>query len=107
MNLPVESVVEQAVNIQVNKLVGDKDTNLNTIVKMSLIPSANEGEYESILANIRNNNNMEQYFIEQEYQLTYDCAGNIIPVKCINNGETTKSQEKSTTDSGSILPEPK
>jgi len=111
MNLPVESLLEQSVNRQVNNLVGDRDTNLNTIVKMSLIPEINANEYQSILANIRNNNNMEQYFIEKEYELTYDCAGNLVPVekdkipiKCIN-GETTESQEKSATNSRSILPE--
>ena len=102
MNLPVESLVEQAVNRQVNGLVGDKDTKLNTIVKMSLLPEYDANEYQSILAKIKSNNHMEQYYIEKEYDLTYDCAGNLIPVKCIN-GETTKSQEKPTTDTGSIL----
>lgn len=117
MNLPVESIVEQAVNRQVNSLVGNKDTNLNTIVKMSLLPEVSENEYQSILAKIKSNNILEQYYIEKEYDLTYDCAGNlceilrnntkdIIHVKCIN-GETTESQEKSTTDTGSILPESK
>ena len=102
MNLPVESLVEQAVNRQVNSLVGDKDKNLNTIVKMSLLPEFDANEYESILAKIKSNNHMEQYYIEKEYDLTYDCAGNLIPVKCIN-GKTTESQEKPTTDTGSIV----
>ena len=117
MNLPVESLVEQAVNKQVNKLVGNNDTNLNTIVKMSLLPEIDVNEYQSILAKIKSNNALEQYYIEKEYDLTYDCAGNLIPVtqptvpsanekipvKCIN-GETTESQEKPTTDTGSIIP---
>ena len=109
MNLPIESIVEQAVNRQVNSLVGDKDTNLNTIVKMSLLPELDADEYQSILAKIKSNNQLEQYYIDKEYDLTYDCAGNLVPVfndkitvKCIN-GETTESQEKSTTDTGSIL----
>ena len=113
MNLPVESLLEQSVNRQVNSLVGDKDTNLNTIVKMSLLPEINANEYQSILANIRNNNTMEQYFIEKEYDLTYDCAGNLVPVekdkipiKCINE-ETTESEEKSTTNTGGIISQSK
>ena len=113
MNLPVESLLEQSVNRQVNSLVGDKDTNLNTIVKMSLLPEINANEYQSILANIRNNNTMEQYFIEKEYDLTYDCAGNLvpvekdkIPVKCINE-ETTESEEKSPTNTGGIISQSK
>ena len=113
MNLPVESLLEQAVNRQVNGLVGDKDTNLNTIVKMSLLPEIEANEYQSILAKIKSNNVVEQYYIEKEYDLTYDCAGNLvpvsndkIPVKCIN-GETTESQEKSATDIGGILPKSK
>ena len=113
MNLPVESIVEQAVNRQVNSLVGDKDINLNTIVKMSLLPEISENEYQSILAKIKSNNVVEQYYIEKEFDLTYDCAGNLvpvsndkIPVKCINE-ETTKSKEKSSTDSGSIVSQSK
>ena len=112
MNLPVESLLEQSVNRQVNNLVGDKDTNLNTIVKMSLLPEINANEYQSILANIKNNNTLEQYFIEKEYDLTYDCAGNLvltkdkIPVKCINE-ETTESEEKSTTNTGGIISQSK
>jgi hypothetical protein len=120
MNLPVESIVEQAVNRQVNSLVGDKDMNLNTIVKMSLLPEISENEYQSILAKIKSNNVVEQYYIEKEFDLTYDCAGNLvpvskpivpsandkIPVKCINE-ETTKSEEKPSTDSGSIVSESK
>ena len=102
MNLPVESLVEQAVNKQVNKLVGNNDTNLNTIMKMSLLPEISENEYQSILAKIKSNNVMEQYYIEKEYDLTYDCAGNLIPVKCINE-ETTKSEEKPSTNSGSVV----
>ena len=106
MNLPVESLVEQAVNRQVNSLVGDKDMNLNTIVKMSLLPEISENEYQSILAKIKSNNVVEQYYIEKEYDLTYDCAGNLIPVKCINE-ETTTSKEKPSTDSGSVVSESK
>jgi hypothetical protein len=113
MNLPVESFVEQAVNRQVNSLVGDKDINLNTIVKMSLLPEFDANEYQSILAKIKTNNQMEQYYIEKEYDLTYDCGGNLvpvsndkIPVKCIN-GETTESQEKPTIDTGGIISKPK
>ena len=44
MNLPVKSLVEQAVNRQVNSLVGDKDMNLNTIVKMSLLSEIDANE---------------------------------------------------------------
>ena len=106
MNLPVESLVEQAVNKQVNKLVGNNDTNLNTIVKMSLLPEIDANEYQSILAKIKSNNVMEQYYIEKEYDLTYDCAGNLIPVKCINE-ETTKGEEKPSTNSGSVVSQSK
>lgn len=74
MNLPakqqghlshqVESLVEQSVNRQVDKLIGEKDGNLSTILKMSLLPEAYD---ESILAKIRKNNEMEKYYIEKEY----------------------------------------
>ena len=112
MNLPVESLLEQAVNRQVNGLVGDKDMNLNTIVKMSLLPEIEVNEYQSILAKIKANNTLEQYYIEKEYDLTYDCAGNLVPVKdkiaikCINE-ETTEREKKSTANTGGVISQSK
>lgn len=100
---PVASVVEQSVNNQVNALVGNKDVNLNTIVKMSLLhelkPVPKE-EMDDILSKIRANNELEHYYIQQEYGLTMDCGGNIISLDCING----KSNE---TDFESVVHEPK
>ena len=108
MDFPISSVLEKSVSKQVNKIVGDKDTNLNTIVKMSLLNDGSEEtlrDYNRLLDKMRSNNEKEQYYIAQEYELTYDCGGNLVPVNNvvdIYNGET----EKRKTDIGSVLLEP-
>jgi len=102
-NYPVASVVEQAVNNQVNALVGNKDVNLNTIVKMSLMNEMNQiqiDEMNEILGRIYNNNKAEDFYIKKEYELTYDLAGNLIPVNDIDGQKIT---EITTNPSGIIL----
>jgi hypothetical protein len=82
-NFPITNIVEQAVGNQVNSLVGTKDTNLNTIVKMTLmneIKPLQDNVVNDIINNIKSNNEVEKYFIEMEYGLTYDLSGNSIPV---------------------------
>jgi hypothetical protein len=85
---PVANPIDQAINNQVNNLVGNKDTNLNTIVKMSMlheIGQVKETEINDVLERIRSSNSLEQYFINQEYELTYDMSGNLVPVYTIIN----------------------
>jgi hypothetical protein len=81
-NYPVESCVEQSVNHQVNSLVGNNDTNLKTIVKMSLMEGQlDKTDLENVINKIKQNNKMESYYINQEYELTYDLSGNLITCK--------------------------
>jgi hypothetical protein len=92
-NYPVESVVERVVENQVNALVGNNDVNLKTIVKMSMMEEMNQvnkDEMEEVISKIKRNNELEKYYIEQDYELTYDLAGNIIPINCINEGKEVK-----------------
>jgi hypothetical protein len=89
-NFPVVSIVEQSVNNQVNALVGNKDTNLNTIVKMSLINEIkpiDDYKIQSVLYEIVSNNELEKELIEREYALTIDCCGNLIYVNGIYEGK--------------------
>ena len=85
---PVITAIEQAVNQKVDSLVGNKDMNLNTIVKMSVIKeSVDDKEISYVLSKMAENNAMEKYCIENEYELTYDLGGNLIPVNSIKDGE--------------------
>ena len=80
---PVEDALEQAVNKQVTALIGNNDVNLNTIIKMSLMNEYNQvnsKELQDVLARIASNNEVEKYYVEKEYELTYDCGGNIVPI---------------------------
>jgi len=101
MDLPVQSIVEQAVKNQTNALVGNNDVNLNTIVKMSLLTEMEQLDKESIkevLIKIYDANKAEHYWIHKEYELTYDLSGNIVPTAEASsilsvptlNGETEK-----------------
>ena len=68
MDFPISSVLEKSVSKQVNKIVGDKDTNLNTIVKMSLLNDGSEEtlrDYNRLLDKMRSNNEKEQYYTTQ------------------------------------------
>ena len=107
---PISNVIEQTIQNQVNALVGNNDVNLNTIVKMSLMHEMSqekglslieEDEIKKVLNQIVSNNQVESYFISNEYELTYDMFGNLIPVHNIN-GEKV---EEITTDPSSVVSE--
>jgi hypothetical protein len=107
-NYPVQDILEQAINKQVNALVGNNDVNLNTIIKMSLMneyKQVNSKEMEDILARISSNNQVEKYYVDKEYEMTIDCDGNIVPVNSISNAEKKPNCE-GEKDTGSIIPEP-
>ena len=89
MNFPVESIVDQAVKNQTNALVGTKDTNLNTIVKMSLMSEMSLENIKEVLIKIYDTNKAEDYWVRKEYELTLDLGGNIVSVP-YTNGETQK-----------------
>ena len=102
---PVQSIVEQAVQKQTNALVGNNDVNLNTIVKMSLMDEMNQvdnDEIKSILNKIREANKAEHFWIEKEYALTYDTAGNLVPINFSEHNTNAEGQ----TDITSIHDEP-
>ena len=98
MDFPVSNLVEQAVSTQVNSLIGTNDVNLNTIMKMSLL-NIDESKVNSVLSQMKANNDTEKYWIDREYGLTYDVGGNLVPVHGIDEAE-----EKGNL--GSIVPEP-
>ena len=109
MDFPVSSVLEKSVNNQVNKLVGDKDVNLNTIVKMSLLNDGSKEtiqQYNNILARMRSNNEKESAYIACEYSLTYGNDGNLVLVYSSNNIDDIYGQKEAIeTDTGSIVSE--
>ena len=95
MSYPVQDALEQAVSRQVNALVGTSDVNLNTVVKMALMEERsqlNAKEMQEVLARISFNNQVEKYYIEKEYELTYDCGGNIVPVNSIETNGKEESK---------------
>lgn len=88
---PITSAVEQAVNNKIDSIMGNKDTNLNTLVKMSLM-EVDTDEIQYVLKKMADSNAVEKYWTEKEYELTMDCCGNLIPVNSIN-GEKENQQD--------------
>lgn len=97
MEFQIADILRTNVNRQVDKLVGDKDTNLSSVIKMSLLNDYNS-DYNIYLDQMKNNNVVEKIFIDNEYQLTYDGSGNLILASSIY-GEPQENQ----ADTRSIL----
>jgi len=84
-NYPVVNVVEQSVNNQVNSMLGNYNVNLKTIFKISIMEDLSQGldkaDLENIINKIKQNNETEAYYINKEYELSYDLSGNLINCK--------------------------
>jgi len=100
---PISNVIEQSIQNQVNGLVGNNDVNLNTIVKMSLMNEMSQenglsligkDEIKKVLNQIVISNQVESYFIHNEYELTYDMFGNLISLAELDKVPLKKSETK-------------
>ena len=78
---PVENVVEQSINNQINSMLGNNDVNLKTIFKLSIMEELGQGldkeDLENVINKIKENNKLEAYYINKEYELSYDLSGNL------------------------------
>jgi hypothetical protein len=97
MDFQLENILETAVCNQVDKLIGVNDKNLNAILKMSILSPNNE----EVLEKMRENNRIVKYYVEKEFELTYDNNGEVVFISDINkNEEKGNCEEKSSTDTG-------
>ena len=83
MDFPITDILDQSVSKSVNSLVGNNDVNLNTLLKMATLNEINPLEpekIESVISAIKRSNVMERYWYEKEMNMTYDIAGNLVPV---------------------------
>jgi hypothetical protein len=77
---PVDDIIEMAITKSVDKIVGTRDTNLNTIVKMDMLNSmrgVDSEKMQAVIKAIQDNNKVEEHYIHQEYQLSMDSSGNL------------------------------
>ena len=98
-NYPVSDIIDQSISNRVNGMLGNRDVNLNTIVKMSMINELNpldECVVNNVLSSICKNNKIEDFFIHQEYELTIDNCGNLVYIK---------NEKEDKNDPESIIPE--
>ena len=83
-NYPIVNMIEESIENEVNSLVGNNDVNLKTIIKIARIqdikPNAKELEFKNLISQMRENNILQKFLIEKEYECTFDKDGNIIPL---------------------------
>jgi len=89
-NYPIVNMIEESIENEVSSLVGNNDVNLKTIIKIARIqdinPNAKEMEFKNLISQMRENNILQKFLIEKEYECTFDKDGNIIPLN-IKDGE--------------------
>ena len=89
MELQVSSLVEERIAKSVDKLLGNADTNLNTIVKMTMLNYSPETK-KKICEQIKQHSIMQAYLIDKEFQLTIDKDGNIADIYNPDGEEESK-----------------
>jgi len=102
MDFHVESMVEKSIVSKADSLIGNKDANLNTIYKLSLLEEVgllDEDKKNYVINQIKKSTDIEKKYIDEEYHLTMDSEGNLIYVNDIN------AREKGQKDIENIIPE--
>ena len=102
MDFHVESMVEKSIVSKADSLIGNKDANLNTIYKLSLLEEVgllDEYQKQRVIEQIRKSTDIERKYINEEYHLTMDSDGNLISINDIN------AREEGEKDTENIIPE--
>ena len=98
-NFPVSDIIDQSISNRVNGMLGNRDVNLNTIVKISMLNEVKPIDKKivnNVVSSIYENNKMEDFFINQEYELTMDNCGNLVYIE---------NEKEDKNDPGSIISE--
>ena len=96
-----ENLIEKNVNHMMDKMFGDKDAMLKSITKMNLLYDGEEetkNQIEDVLTKMKRMNKFESKCIEEELYLTYDVAGNIVSLNCINDEPKNDVYEESKSE---------
>jgi ribosomal protein L12E/L44/L45/RPP1/RPP2 len=109
MDLPIVDPIEQAITRQVNHLVGEQDTNLNTILKMSML-RVTEDRVKTLLSTLSSNNLTEAAWYQRELGMTLDPSGNVIEAEEEIEAKEEESRDHSYSnddkiDTGGVVPE--
>ena len=83
-----ENLIEKNINHMMDKMFGDKDTMLKSITKMNLLYDGEDetkNQIEGVLTKMKRMNTFKAKCIDEELYLTYDIAGNIVSINCIND----------------------
>jgi YD repeat-containing protein len=97
MEFYTENTLEKRLNDTADRLIGTKDTLLNTVYKLSLMEEhglMSKEQIDEILNELRRKNEIEQQTLLGTYALTYDSSGNLFSVNTIDDTiEGTKSEK--------------
>lgn len=74
------SMYEKRVDRMMDKMFGDKSTELKTITKLAIMNKDQTPEIKAILEQMREENIREQQMLMEEMTMTLDASGNVVPL---------------------------
>jgi hypothetical protein len=87
----IVSMFEEKVNRMMDKMYGDKPSELKTISKLAMMnKDINSPDVVSILEQIREDKKREQEMLLEEMTCTLDANGNVVPLETLKPVELTK-----------------
>jgi hypothetical protein len=90
MDFHIESLLEKQITKKADSFIGNKDEDLNTIYKMSLLQEVGlicDDDVNAVTEQIAKANEIQKKYINDEYLMTLDKNGNLV---YINEGKTSK-----------------
>lgn len=76
----IVSLFEKNVDRMMDKLFGDKPSDLKTITKLSIMNKEGTPETQYILEQMREDKTREQAMLLEEMTMTLDASGNVVPL---------------------------
>lgn len=76
----IVSLYERRVDRMMDKMFGDKASELKSITKLSLMNKEETPELKSILQQMREDKIREQQMLFEEMTMTLDASGNVVPI---------------------------
>jgi len=74
------SMYEKRVNRMMDKMFGDKPTELKTVTKLAIMNKDQTPEIKFILEQMKEDNIREQEMLLEEMTMTLDASGNVVPL---------------------------
>jgi gas vesicle protein len=87
------SMYEKRIDRMMDKMFGDKSTELKTITKLAIMNKDQTPEIKAILEQMREENIREQEMLLEEMTMTLDASGNVVPLVVEKKEELSPRQQ--------------